>query len=75
MCFFISQFNVSFIIYYFIQADDKESPTIESPFHTESGKQSYIPASHYGFQDVSVPFPRTSGARFCGAGMSYNIGC
>ncbi|GIY95576.1 GATOR complex protein WDR59 [Caerostris extrusa] len=50
--------------------EDKGQPHIpESPIHIDPTKQAFNSLSHYGFQDVSVPFPRTSGARFCGADL------
>ncbi|XP_071035553.1 GATOR2 complex protein WDR59 isoform X2 [Parasteatoda tepidariorum] len=53
-----------------LTSDDKSQPQMpESPFHSDATKQGFNPPSHYGFQDVSVPFPRTSGARFCGADL------
>ncbi|KAF8783299.1 GATOR complex protein WDR59 like protein [Argiope bruennichi] len=53
-----------------ITTEDKSQPLIpESPIHIDPSKQVFNPLSHYGFQDVSVPFPRTSGARFCGADL------
>ncbi|KFM67155.1 WD repeat-containing protein 59, partial [Stegodyphus mimosarum] len=53
-----------------LAAEDKGEPSMpESPFHIEAAKSSFNPTSPYGFQDVSVPFPRTSGARFCGADL------
>ncbi|XP_054717555.1 GATOR complex protein WDR59-like [Uloborus diversus] len=49
--------------------DEQPQDLPESPFHMDPSKQTFNAASHYGFQDVSVPFPRTSGARFCGANL------
>ncbi|GFY67711.1 GATOR complex protein WDR59 [Trichonephila inaurata madagascariensis] len=49
--------------------EDNQPQMPESPIHADPAKQVFNPLSHYGFQDVSVPFPRTSGARFCGADL------
>uniref|UniRef100_T1J4A1 WDR59/RTC1-like RING zinc finger domain-containing protein n=1 Tax=Strigamia maritima TaxID=126957 RepID=T1J4A1_STRMM len=42
-----------------------------SSFRLEPGSSPFLPSINtYGsFQDVSVPFPRTSGAQFCGVGL------
>ncbi|XP_076318578.1 WD repeat domain 59 isoform X2 [Tachypleus tridentatus] len=51
-------------------SDGQDQQNQTSPFHIESGKEQYpgISVPVYGsFQDASVPFPRTSGARFCGS--------
>lgn len=56
----------------FFQTEDKSQPQLpESPFHVDPAKPAFNVPNHYGFQDVSVPFPRTSGARFCGAGKPF----
>ncbi|KAG8200611.1 hypothetical protein JTE90_022233 [Oedothorax gibbosus] len=53
-----------------LTADENSQPQMpESPFHVDPDKPVFNIPNHYGFQDNSVPFPRTSGARFCGADM------
>lgn len=48
---------------------EKESMDIGSPF-TLDAPQTFLPPKMYGsYQDANVPFPRTSGATFCGAGL------
>ena len=49
---------------------ERKTPDTEDPFSlsAKSGA-SIVPNCYYiGYQDSSVPFPRTSGARFCSAG-------
>lgn len=54
---------------------ERKTPDTEDPFSlsAKSGV-SIVPNCYYiGYQDSSVPFPRTSGARFCSAGTYMYI--
>lgn len=55
---------------------ERKTPDTEDPFSlsAKSGV-SIVPNCYYiGYQDSSVPFPRTSGARFCSAGYLVCFG-
>lgn len=55
---------------------ERKTPDTEDPFSlsTKPGA-SIVPNCYYiGYQDSSVPFPRTSGARFCSAGYLVCFG-
>ncbi|XP_074645024.1 GATOR2 complex protein WDR59-like isoform X3 [Tubulanus polymorphus] len=55
-----------------ITLEERVTPDSDTPYNLQQPviqQPTFLPLYSYGsFQDSSIPFPRTSGARFCGAG-------